>query len=180
MKTWKLNFIIAALLLPVAGTVAFSQTQAVMNRGACAEYAKADAELNTIYQQILRERKADALFTGKMRAAQRAWIAYRDAHLAALYPAANSRREYGSIYPACRCTALAETTKLRTEELRRWTDNAAEGDACAGSTRARADAGASPGVERTHIMLATILEGREQKKRSVSARPLLAKSKPGK
>lgn len=146
MHTWKLNVIIAVLLLPVPSAIALAQTQGAINKGACDEFAKADAELNTIYGQVLRKRPADALFTRKMRAAQRAWLAYRDAHLAVLYPAADSQREYGSAYPACRCTALAETTRKRTEELRRWTNGAAEGDVCAGSSRARTDASASPGV----------------------------------
>jgi len=147
MKTWKLSVIVAMLLLPVSSAIALAQTQGAMNKGACDESTKADAELNTIYEQVLRERKADALFTRKMRAAQRAWVTYRDAHLAALYPAADARLEYGSVYPACRCTALAEATRKRTEELRRWTvGGAAEGDVCAGSTGARTDASASPGV----------------------------------
>ncbi len=146
MHTWKLNVIIAVLLLLVSSAIALAQTQGAINKGACDEFAKADAELNTVYGQVLRKRPADALFTRKMRAAQRAWLAYRDAHLAALYPAADSQREYGSAYPACRCTALAETTRKRTEELRRWTNGAAEGDVCAGSTRARTDASAPPGV----------------------------------
>ncbi|MDQ3754822.1 MAG: YbaY family lipoprotein [Acidobacteriota bacterium] len=149
MKAWKFNVIVAALLLIVSSAIAFAQTQAAMNREACNEYTKADAELNTIYQHVLREHKADALFTRKMRAAQRTWIAYRDAHLAALYPAADTRREYGSVYPMCRCTALAEATRKRMEELRRWTGGAAEGDVCAGSTRAQVDAGTSSGVSET-------------------------------
>ncbi len=146
MKIWNLNMIVVALLLPILSAVALAQTQAGMNQAACDEYTKTDAELNTIYRQVLRERQADALFTRKMRAAQRAWIAYRDAHLAALYPAADIRREYGSVYPTCRCAALAEATRKRSEELRRWTNGAAEGDVCAGSTRAGADDGASSGV----------------------------------
>ncbi|MDQ3687265.1 MAG: YbaY family lipoprotein [Acidobacteriota bacterium] len=146
MKIWKLNVIVVALLLPILSVVVLAQTQAGMNKAACDEYTKTDAELNTIYRQVLRERQADAGFTRKMRAAQRAWIAYRDAHLAALYPAADTRREYGSVYPTCRCAALTEATRKRTEELRRWTKAAAEGDVCAGSTRAGIDDGASSGM----------------------------------
>ena len=120
-----------------------------MNREACDRYTKADAELNTTYQQVLRDYKADALFLGKIRSAQRVWITYRDAQLAALYPAADSQREYGSVYPACRCAALAEVTRKRTEELQRWTGGAAEGDICAGSIKARADAGRSSASGQT-------------------------------
>jgi uncharacterized protein YecT (DUF1311 family) len=119
MNTWKLDVIVATLLLSVSSAGALAQTQAGMNKEACDGYTKADAELNTIYQQVLRDHKADALFIGKMRAAQRVWITYRDEHLAALYPAADPQREYGSVYPACRCSALAERTRKRTDELRR-------------------------------------------------------------
>lgn len=148
MKIWKFSLITAALLLPLpaSSAVALAQTQAAMNREACAESTKADAELNMIYQQLLRQHQVDALFIRKMKTAQRAWITYRVAHIAALYPSADPRGEYGSAYPVCRCTALAEATKKRTEELRRWTVGAAEGDVCAGSTRARTDAGSSSGV----------------------------------
>ena len=141
MNTWKLDVIVAMLLLSIFAVAALAQTQAGMNREACDEYTKADADLNTIYQQVLRDYKADALFVGKLRAAQRTWIPYRDAHLAALYPAADPQSQYGSVYPACRCVALAEVTRKRTEELRRWTGGAAEGDVCAGSVRARVGAG---------------------------------------
>src|SRR5262245_39267777 len=143
MKPWKLHAIVGVLLWPASSVAALAQTQAGMNTAACDEYTKADAELNTIYQQVLRDYKTDALFRGKLRAAQRTWIPYRDAHLAALYPAADPQSQYGSVYPACRCSALAEATRKRTEELRRWTGRAADADVCAGSGRARADAGPS-------------------------------------
>lgn len=146
MKTWKLDVIVAMLLLVICSAVALAQTQAATNQEACDEYTKADDELNTIYQKVLREHTADALFLRKMRTAQRAWVAYRDAYLAALYPAADARSEYGSAYPMCRCAALAELTRKRTEELRRRTDGAPEGDVCAGSTRKTSRGDASSGV----------------------------------
>lgn len=135
MKTLKLDVILAMLLLTICSAVALAQTQAAMNKEACDQYTKADGELNVIYQQALREHKDNALFLRKMRTAQRAWTAYRDAHLAALFPAADTRCDYGSVYPSCRCTALAEVTRKRTEELRRWADGVPDGDVCAGSTR---------------------------------------------
>ena len=134
MKKWKLEVILAMLLLLISSAVGLSQTQASMNEKACDEYTKADGELNGIYQSVLRGHKDDALFLRKLRNAQRAWVAYRDAHLAAVYPAADPRSEYGSVFDMCRCTALTEVTKKRTEELRRWADGAQEGDICAGST----------------------------------------------
>lgn len=146
MKTWKFNVMVAVLLLFVSSAIALAQTQAAMNREACDRYASADTEMNTIYRRVLREYRTDARFVRNMRAAQRAWLAYRNAHLAALYPAADTQREYGSVYPVCRCTALMEATRRRTEELRRWTTGAAEGDVCAGSIRARTDDETSSGT----------------------------------
>ena len=49
----------------------------------------------------------------------------------------------------CRCTALAEATRKRAEELRRWADGTAEGDVCAGSVRVRTAADASAGAAQT-------------------------------
>ncbi len=139
MNKLKLILIAAIWLSPVSSIVALAQTQAAMNAGACDDYKKVDAEMNTIYQQVMRRYNLDAPFIRRMRAAQRAWVAYRDAHLASLYPAANAQREYGSAYAACRCMTLAEATKKRMEELRRWADGVAEGDVCAGSVKVRSN-----------------------------------------
>jgi uncharacterized protein YecT (DUF1311 family) len=141
MNSWRAGVIIALLLLPLSFTVAPAQTQADMNKEACDEYQKADVELNKSYQQILSGYKADAVFARKMKTSQRAWVTYRDAHLASLYPAANPQSEYGSVFSMCRCMALAKITKQRTEELRRWVDGVEEGDACAGSIKVRNQAG---------------------------------------
>jgi len=35
----------------------------------------------------------------RFKAAERAWIAYRDAYMGAMYPAKDKQAEYGSIYP---------------------------------------------------------------------------------
>ena len=141
MKKWKLIVMAAMLLSPLSSAIALAQTQTAMNAGACDDYRKADAEMNTIYQQVMRGYKSDALFIRKIRVAQRAWVVYRDTHLASLYPAANLQREYGSAHAACRCTTLAEATKKRTEELRRWADGVAEGDVCAGSVKVQSNDG---------------------------------------
>lgn len=135
MSKWKLIVAAAIWLSPASSAVVPAQTQAAMNAAACDAYTKADADMNAIYGRIMRERKSDPPLIRKMRIAQRAWVAYRDAHLASLYPAADPQREYGSTYAACRCTTLAEATKKRTEELRRWAEGAAEGDVCAGSIK---------------------------------------------
>jgi uncharacterized protein YecT (DUF1311 family) len=127
----------AALLVPLSLTFVLAQTQGELNQQACDAYKSADVELNGVYQRVLSEYKGDALFDRKMKAAQHAWIAYRDAHLESLYPAEDPRLAYGSVYPMCRCMVLMEVTKKRTEILRRWVAGEKEGDVCVGSVKVR-------------------------------------------
>lgn len=70
-----------------------------MNACASDEAARADTELNEIYQKVLAaaEKQEEAL--AKVKASQSAWIAYRDAYMDAMYPAKNKQAEYGTIYP---------------------------------------------------------------------------------
>ena len=127
----------AALLFPLFVTVVLAQTQGELNQQACDAYKSADVELNRVYQRVLSEYQGDALFVRKIKAAQHAWIVYRDAHLESLYPAEDPRLAYGSVYPMCRCMALTEVTKKRTELLRRWLTGEKEGDVCLGSLKVR-------------------------------------------
>jgi uncharacterized protein YecT (DUF1311 family) len=122
------RLVIPALLL--ASTAALSQSkqnpcwktavaQPEMNHCADEDSKAADAELNHIYQNLLAKNKADEGATKKLREAQRAWIAFRDAQLEALYPAEDKQREYGSIYPMCYAIVVTAMTKERTAQLRR-------------------------------------------------------------
>ena len=112
-------------------------TQLESNECAGKEYEKADAELNRVYKAILEKYKADPLFLEKLRAAQRAWLAYRDAEIAAKYPHADEPRYYGSIFPMCDALYRAQLTQERTRKLREWLDGGEEGDACGGSVEVR-------------------------------------------
>ena len=108
-------------------------TQADLNDCAGGQFAEADAELNRVYKAILEKYKKDPLFIEKLRAAQRAWLAYRDAEIAAKYPHAEEPRYYGSIFPMCDALYRAQLTEERVEKLREWLDGGEEGDACGGS-----------------------------------------------
>jgi uncharacterized protein YecT (DUF1311 family) len=110
-----------------------ANTQLESNECAAKEYAEADAELNRVYKTILEKYKKDPLFLDKLRAAQRAWLAYRDAEIEAKYPHADEPRYYGSIFPMCDGLYRAQLTQERVEKLREWLDGAEEGDACSGS-----------------------------------------------
>lgn len=128
-----LTFFLSLVMLGVAEPRAIPQTQADMNETAHVEYTGADAELNRVYRQVLEARKADLEFVLKFKAAQRAWIVFREAEVQALFPAADKRGAYGTVYPLCRWQALTELTRERTKQLKAWTEPPAEGDTCAGS-----------------------------------------------
>jgi len=129
-------FIVLLALLALLSTSALqAQTQAQINSDACTAYKKADTALNDIYKKIQIEYAKDTLFLQKLKAAQRAWLAYRDAHLDALYPAADKQAEYGSMYTTCRCAALEDVTEQRTKELQKWLDGVPEGETCRGSLK---------------------------------------------
>ena len=127
-----LNVVAAALLVSCAG---FAQTQREMNETARTEYRTADQELNRIYLRITSDYRTGTVFLRKLRASQRAWIAFRDAQVEALFPAADKQREYGSVYPLCRYQALTALTNERSKQLQTWLDGADETDACGGSRR---------------------------------------------
>lgn len=133
-------------LLAVTPAPLFAQTQAQMNQEARSEYQKADAELNQVYARIQKEYAKEAEFLRKLRAAQRAWVTFRDAHVEALFPAANKQREYGTVYPLCRLQVLTELTKERTAQLNTWIKGVGEGDTCGGSRRAAAQPRGIAGV----------------------------------
>lgn len=131
----KYKYMFMLLLILISFSEAKAQTQLEINEEACKEYNSKDKELNKVYQQILTMYKTDTVFINKLKVAQRAWITFRDAHLEALYPAANKQVEYGSFYPSCSCNELAAITQQRIKELKRWLDGVEEGDPCSGSIR---------------------------------------------
>ena len=89
-----------------------SRTQAELNLCASRAFQKADAELNKLYQQLLKD--AGAGERAKLRAAQLAWIKFRDAHCE--YEAFGNTG--GSIYPMVYGFCLAEVTEERAKQFR--------------------------------------------------------------
>jgi len=74
-------------------------TQGEINACANEEAGRVDAELNAVYRKLLSTAGSDAKAVAKIKVAERAWIAYRDSYLEAMYPAEDKQAEYGSIYP---------------------------------------------------------------------------------
>lgn len=103
-------------------------TQSDMNECAGAEYRAADAELNKVYKQLMAT--GDEPFRKRLQAAQRAWLAFRDAHLAATYPPEEgTSRGYGSARPMCTPLLLKDLTVERTRQLKAYLERI-EGDVC--------------------------------------------------
>jgi uncharacterized protein YecT (DUF1311 family) len=102
-----------SLALPAYADDCPYQTQSGLNR--CAEdvYKKADEALNAAYKEITRRLKDDAETARLLTAAQKAWIAFRDAECTF----ANAENAGGSIYPMVYAGCLSRLTKARTKEL---------------------------------------------------------------
>jgi uncharacterized protein YecT (DUF1311 family) len=63
------------------------------------EAIRVDSELNRVYKLLLSKVRGNPLATAKIKAAQKAWIRYRDAYIQAMYPESDKQAKYGSIFP---------------------------------------------------------------------------------
>jgi uncharacterized protein YecT (DUF1311 family) len=90
-----------------------AQTTAEMRNCAGQEYKKADAELNSVYKQLM-SKLTDGGHKASLRTAQQAWIKYRDANCE--FEAYLNRG--GTIYPVVYTGCQSAMTTARTKELR--------------------------------------------------------------
>ena len=112
---------------------ALAQTQASMTQAACNKLKNADAALSRVYQQILNAKADDPNFVKAFREAQTAWLAFRDAHVRAIYPDPDPNA-YGTAYSMCHCAFVERMTTQRSKELQHlWVQGIDEGDVCTGS-----------------------------------------------
>ena len=123
----------------VAGSLA-AQTPSAASRTrtkSCSQTANTQNDLNQCADKELR--RAEARLTALLkllaidpnRPEQKAWEAYRDAQLKAIYPpVADERAEYGSVYPMCLVTLRRKLTESHIRDLNMLT--ASEGDTCLG------------------------------------------------
>jgi uncharacterized protein YecT (DUF1311 family) len=141
-----IRFLLALIILFICQALsdrAVAQTQAAMTETACNKLKSAETALNRTYEQVLKVKATDADFVKAFREAQAAWVAFRDAHVRAIYPDPDPRA-YGTVYPMCRCAVLEQMTTQRARELRHlWVDGTEEGDVCTGSCATRS-AGSTP------------------------------------
>lgn len=111
-------------------------TQRDMTDCAARDMDAAEMQMNTLYAIVLDKFRGDPETLGKIRAAQQAWLAFREAHVAAIYPKADTpdaQYEYGSSLSMCMASVAADLTAPRIAQLRDWVDGIEEGDVCAGS-----------------------------------------------
>lgn len=105
-----------------------------------ARLARADKLLNERYQTVLNLYAKDPVFLEKFRASQRAWLKFRDAELAALFPHAKTDHGYyGSILDEAWAHWQTELTEERSDQLERWIEGVEEGDVYGGSIRVRGE-----------------------------------------
>jgi uncharacterized protein YecT (DUF1311 family) len=95
-----------------ADPCANATTQFDMNECAGREYKKADAELNKVYQQLMRASAPEE--QPKLKAAQLAWLKFRDAQCD--YESALNAG--GTMYSMVVDYCLADVTQARTKQLR--------------------------------------------------------------
>lgn len=95
-----------------------AKTQMEMNACASEEAARVDAQLNEVYRKVLAEAGKQVEAVAKIKTAERAWIAYRDAYMDAMYPAKDKQAEYGSIYPMDADLLRAKLTQRQVTALK--------------------------------------------------------------
>ena len=88
-------------------------TQAAMNQCAIDAYAQADKQLNDTYKDVVA--KLAPARQAALKLAQRDWLKYRDSHC----KSEAAEVKGGTLYPAVLNSCLADTTKDRTEKLKR-------------------------------------------------------------
>ncbi len=107
-----LNTAITCLgIVAAVNNVSHAQTQSDMNQSANADYKKADAELNKAYREVLN--KLDASGKTDLKAAQNAWIKYRDLDCKFQSSGAAGGAVQAMVVAGC----MTDKTVARTKEL---------------------------------------------------------------
>jgi uncharacterized protein YecT (DUF1311 family) len=106
------KFLVSVLLLSLGTMPIFSQTP--HRRSSCLDTANSQADLNVCasslarqadvarkraYDKLVQARVSDPAALVKLKKAETSWLAYRDAYLAAAFPAHDKQQNYGSMFP---------------------------------------------------------------------------------
>ena len=76
-----------------------------------------DSVYQNILVQCLGEQEENGEQAVKLSQAQKAWLAFREAHLSAIYP---EEGEHGPVAELRKASIRAELTRERTRQLREW------------------------------------------------------------
>jgi uncharacterized protein YecT (DUF1311 family) len=130
-------FLVAASLGAPTPSKATSQTSSPKKAASCSQTANTQMDLNECAGKELQQAETrlaallKRLGIDPNSPEEKAWEAYRDAQLKAIYPpVSDERAEYGSVYPMCWATLKKKLTESRIRDLKLLTT--AEGDACQG------------------------------------------------
>jgi len=92
-------------------------SQHEMHVCASEEAKRVDDELNKVFKLLLSKVRSNPVAAAKVRAEQKAWVAYRDAYIDAMYPAKDKQAAYGSIYPMEVDLLAAKLTRQQIDAL---------------------------------------------------------------
>jgi uncharacterized protein YecT (DUF1311 family) len=105
---------LAPATLSAADNCANASSQAELDQCYGKVYETSDKELNTLYRRIEGRLKADPDATKLLIAAQKAWIAFRDAECAF----STSKSAEGSAYPMLQAICLMGLTEKRIADFK--------------------------------------------------------------
>ena len=107
-------------------------TQIEMTACAADDLAEADRQLNATYQALMKKEAANPAFITRLRTAQRAWVAFRDAELDAMYACNEGAAQvcWGSMASQCSSSYQARLTRERTKRLQQYLDEGQPADGC--------------------------------------------------
>lgn len=99
------------------------RNQAELNQCSLDEYTAADKKLNQTWKKLMIKFKNDKTALTKLKAAQKAWIVFRDAEIEATFACdAGDRTCWGSMEPMLRNGELTALTLARTQRLQKYID----------------------------------------------------------
>ena len=97
--------------------------QMEINQCAANDFAVVDKKLNDTWEALLNKFKSDKTATARLRAAQKAWVVFRDAEIEATFACNDhSERCWGSTEPMMRNIAMKDLTAIRTQRLQKYND----------------------------------------------------------
>jgi len=114
----------------------FGQTQSEMTQQAGDQDKNVDKRLTSVYKQILKTYSSDTLFTKNLRAAQKAWLRYREFQIEARFPDYHDSH-YGSMLSMCVSEYSIKLTEVRISELEEWLKGEEEEGGCASSIKSK-------------------------------------------